>query len=103
MDTVSSRRTHQQVRAQAIQERTGNMSMHLRSRTHAMARYPLAAIALAISLILPVSARAQYGYPPGYGGYGWGGWGSTIQGSTARGLGYFNMGRGAYNENTAVA
>ena len=45
----------------------------------------------------------QYGYPRGYGGYGWGGWGSTIQGSTAAGLGYFNMGRGAYNEDTAVA
>ena len=52
---------------------------------------------------LPGAARAQYGYPGGYGGYGWGGWGSTIQGSTAAGLGYFNMGRGAYNEQTAVA
>jgi hypothetical protein len=51
----------------------------------------------------PGAARAQYGYPSGYGGYGWGGWGSTPQGSIARGLGYFNMGRGAYNENTAVA
>jgi hypothetical protein len=63
----------------------------------------MAALVLAISSIVPGSARAQYGYPSGYGGYGWGGWGSTIQGSTARGLGYFNMGRGAYNENTAVA
>jgi hypothetical protein len=61
------------------------------------------AIAVAISLISPGSATAQYGYPSGYGGYGWGGWGSTIGGSTAAGLGYFNMGRGAYNENTAVA
>jgi hypothetical protein len=51
----------------------------------------------------PVDARAQYGYPSGYGGYGWGGWGSTPQSSLARGLGYFNMGRGAYNEQTAVA
>jgi hypothetical protein len=40
----------------------------------------------------PVDARAQYGYPSGYGGYGWGGWGSTPQSSLARGLGYFNMG-----------
>ncbi len=79
------------------------LSLPLRSRTHAMPRYSAAAIALAIALILPGSVRAQYGYPSGYGGYGWGGWGSTIQGSTARGLGYFNMGRGAYNENTAVA
>src|SRR5277367_3841861 len=51
----------------------------------------------------PVDARAQYGYPAGYGGYGWGGWGSTPQSSLARGLGYFNMGRGVYNEDTAVA
>jgi hypothetical protein len=51
----------------------------------------------------PIDARAQYGYPSGYGGYGWGGWGSTPQSSLARGLGYFNMGRGAYNEQTAVA
>ncbi len=49
------------------------------------------------------NARAQYGYPGGYGGYGWGGWGSTVQGSIARGLGYFNMGRGMYNLNTAQA
>jgi len=53
--------------------------------------------------LAPGVARAQYGYPAGYGGYGWGGWGSTPQGSIARGLGYFNMGRGAYNEDTAVA
>jgi hypothetical protein len=51
----------------------------------------------------PVDARAQYGYPAGYGGYGWGGWGSTPQSALARGLGYFNMGRGAYNEQTAMA
>ena len=63
----------------------------------------MAAIAIAISSILPGNCPAQYGYPGGYGGYGWGGWGSTIQGSTAAGLGYFNMGRGAYNEQTAVA
>jgi hypothetical protein len=46
---------------------------------------------------------AQYGYPGGYGGYGWGGWGSTAQGSIARGLGMFNIGRGQYNYDTAVA
>jgi hypothetical protein len=68
-----------------------------------MPRFAVAAIALVLSLILPGTARAQYGYPSGYGGYGWGGWGSTIQGSNAAGLGYYNMGRGAYNENTAVA
>jgi hypothetical protein len=51
----------------------------------------------------PVDARAQYGYPTGYGGYGWGGWGSTPQSALARGLGYFNMGRGAYNYDTSIA
>jgi hypothetical protein len=51
----------------------------------------------------PASAIAQYGYPAGYGGYGWGGWGSTPQGSIASGLGAFSMGRGAYNQATAVA
>ncbi len=68
-----------------------------------MRRSTVAAMAIVITSIFPGAARAQYGYPGGYGGYGWGGWGSTIQGSTAAGLGYFNMGRGAYNENTAVA
>ena len=68
-----------------------------------MAKTAKAAIALACILISAGNARAQSGYPGGYGGYGWGGWGSTIQGSTAAGLGYFNMGRGAYNEQTAVA
>jgi hypothetical protein len=51
----------------------------------------------------PGNVRAQYGYPSGYGGYGWGGWGSTPGSAMARGLGYFNMGRGAYNYDTAVA
>ena len=51
----------------------------------------------------PNDALAQYGYPSGYGGYGWGGWGSTPQSSLARGLGYLNMGRGAYSEQTAAA
>ena len=60
-------------------------------------------VAVVLVVILPAKAGAQYGYPSGYGGYGWGGWGSTPQGSIARGLGAFNMGRGAYNESTAVA
>jgi hypothetical protein len=47
--------------------------------------------------------RAQYRYPRGYGGNGWGGWGTTPGGSMARGLGALNMGRGVYNEDTAVA
>jgi len=49
---------------------------------------------------------AQWGYgyyPYGYGGYGWGGWGGTVQGDIARGLGYFNMGAGMYNRETAIA
>src|SRR4051794_34976998 len=56
--------------------------------------------------LAPDTAHAQYGYgyPVGYGGYGWGGWGSsTVQGSIARGLGMFNMGRGIYNVDTAQA
>ena len=51
-------------------------------------------------------AQAQWGYgyyPYGYGGYGWGGWGGTAQGDIARGLGYFNMGAGIYNRQTAIA
>jgi hypothetical protein len=62
--------------------------------------------ALSLAGLLAVSpgfARGQYGYPAGYGGYGWGGWGSTPGGDLARGLGLFNMGRGAYNEQNAVA
>lgn len=62
-------------------------------------------IALTLAMVSSGSARAQYGYPGGYGGYGWGGWGagSTVGGSLASGLGYFNMGRGAYNFDTAQA
>ena len=62
---------------------------------------------LAMPLVVWVcsgGAMAQYGYPSGYGGYGWGGWGGgTVQGSIARGLGMFNMGRGVYNLDTAQA
>ncbi len=55
--------------------------------------------------ICPGTARAQYGYPGGYGGCGWGGWGgaSTPGGSLARGMGMFGMGRGMYNVDTAQA
>jgi hypothetical protein len=68
-------------------------------------------LAAVLMVVLTASgeARAQYGYgygygyPSGYGGYGWGGWGSTRGSSLARGLGMFNMGRGVYNEDTAVA
>jgi hypothetical protein len=51
-------------------------------------------------------AHAQWGYgyyPYGYGGFGWGGWAATGQGDIARGLGYFTMGVGSYNEQTAIA
>jgi hypothetical protein len=68
-----------------------------------MARGLTASVLGLVLVILPANASAQYGYPAGYSGYGWGGWGSTVPGSIARGLGAFNMGRGAYNETTAVA
>ena len=63
---------------------------------------------LNVALVLVVcstTARAQYGYgyPRGYGGWGWGGWGGPAQGSIARGMGFFNMGRGMYNLDTAQA
>jgi hypothetical protein len=61
------------------------------------------AILVGLLALAPREAWPQYAYPAGYGGYGWGGWGSTPQGNIARGLGYFSMGRGAYNEDTAVA
>jgi hypothetical protein len=68
-----------------------------------MIRLSFVTVAALLLAALPGSARGQYGYPAGYGGYGWGGWGSTPQGSIARGLGMLNMGRGAYNEATAAA
>jgi hypothetical protein len=55
-----------------------------------------------LALLFGGEARAQYGY----GNYGWGGWGDggdTVQGSIARGLGYYNIGAGVYNYDTAVA
>lgn len=67
------------------------------------------ALAMAVLLaIAPNRSQAQFGngyYPGGYGNYGWGGWSGTgtAQGNIARGLGYYNMGAGVYNEDTAVA
>jgi hypothetical protein len=65
-----------------------------------------ASLALAAVLLVQGGlARAQYGYPVGYGGYGWGGWGggATPQGDMARGMGVYAAGAGVYNEKTAVA
>jgi hypothetical protein len=63
-------------------------------------------LALAMAAVLATAvgeARAQY--YPGYGSYGWGGWGggATVGGDLARGLGYYNIGAGIYNEQTAEA
>ncbi|QEH38153.1 hypothetical protein OJF2_67510 [Aquisphaera giovannonii] len=76
-------------------------------------RRKISALAVGAALSLAAftgQARAQFGYgyyPQGYGGYGWGGWGGgiggTAQGDIARGLGYFNIGAGQYNKDTAVA
>jgi len=66
----------------------------------------LAALATSIAALQGGAARAQYGYPVGYGAYGWGGWGGggeTVQGSIARGLGAYAAGAGYYNQQTAVA
>jgi hypothetical protein len=70
-----------------------------------MIRALLVSTGFILAMAWPGAAHAQYGYPGGYGGYGWGGWGSgsTVGGSLARGLGAFNMGRGAYNYDTAAA
>jgi len=65
-------------------------------------------MALALA-IMAGEARAQFGYgyyPSGYGAYGWGGWGGgvgTVQGSIARGLGYYNMAVWLRNEENAEA
>jgi len=53
-----------------------------------------------IGMMFARPAHAQYGW--GWGG--WGGWGaSSTVGDIARGAGYFNIGAGIYNEQTAVA
>jgi hypothetical protein len=58
-------------------------------------------VALGLALILSMSegtVHAQWGWG------GWGGWGAaTPGGDYARGLGYFNMGAGVYNLDTAQA
>jgi hypothetical protein len=60
---------------------------------------------LGLCLIVSMSgreARAQWGY--GFGGWGWGGWGAATPESTAlQGAGYYAMGAGMYNLNTAQA
>jgi hypothetical protein len=63
-------------------------------------------LALALVVVLAASVgQAHAQYYGGYEGYGWGGWGGgdTPQGSIARGLGYYNIGAGIYNQDTAVA
>jgi hypothetical protein len=68
------------------------------------------ALASALAILAAGRVHAQYGfgfgygaYPDGYGAYGWGGWGSTVDGDIARGLGYYNIGAGSYNLDTAKA
>jgi hypothetical protein len=59
-------------------------------------------IALGVTVILTLSAgnaSAQWGY--GWGAFG--GWSSSLEGDVARGLGYYNMGAGIYNRETAIA
>ncbi|WP_165073582.1 basic helix-loop-helix domain-containing protein [Paludisphaera rhizosphaerae] len=54
--------------------------------------------------MLGVSARAQWGFPGGFGNWGWGGWGgATAAGDQARGLGAFAQGAGFYNKQSAIA
>jgi hypothetical protein len=60
---------------------------------------------LGLCLIVSMSgreARAQWGY--GFGGWGWGGWGAASPESAAlQGAGYYAMGAGMYNLDTAQA
>ena len=63
---------------------------------------PILAFALAAGHA--AEARAQWGYPGGFGMCGWGGWGvDTPEGSLARGMGAYAAGAGFYNKATAVA
>jgi hypothetical protein len=63
---------------------------------------PILAFALAAGHA--AEARAQWGYPGGFGMFGWGGWGAdTPEGSLARGMGAFAEGAGFYNKSTAIA
>jgi len=67
---------------------------------HFSVRLALASAVVWGALVGPAQAQ----YYGGYGGYGWGGWGGeTPQGSIARGLGFYNIGAGIYNEDTAIA
>jgi hypothetical protein len=63
------------------------------------------AAVLVVIAVPGMSARAQYHYPAGYGGYGWGGWGGgrTLGGNVASGMGNFAAGAGSYNVQTAQA
>jgi len=60
-----------------------------------------------MGVVLAIAAGdAMAQYYPGYGGFGWGGWGgggNTVQSNVARGLGYYDIGAGVYNEDTAIA
>jgi hypothetical protein len=60
-------------------------------------------VLMGLALIVLMSgrdARAQWGY----GGWGWGGWGAATPGSAAlQGAGYYAMGAGMYNLDTAQA
>src|SRR3954447_646886 len=62
---------------------------------------------LGIAIVLaPAAGESRAQYYEGYGPYGWGGWGGgggTVQGDFARGLGFYNMGAGIYNKETAEA
>jgi len=73
---------------------------------HRRVRFALGVAAVVLASA-GTTAQAQFFgnafYPGGYGGYGWGGWGSTVGGDIARGLGYFAMGEGIYNRETAIA
>src|SRR5262249_15551617 len=61
-------------------------------------------VAVGLIWILSMSggeARAQYW---GYGGWGWGGWGAqSPQSAALQGAGYYAMGAGVYNLDTAMA
>jgi hypothetical protein len=71
-----------------------------------MTRRSIAAGAFVFALVVAQGnlARAQWGYPGGFGDFGWGGWGaSTAEGDIARGMGAFAQGAGFYNLTTAKA
>src|SRR5271163_4465184 len=59
-------------------------------------------LALGLNLMAP-SARAQWGYPRGYGGYGMSQWGADPGAGYMAGLGSFARGQGAYQLSKAQA